>query len=183
MRLCVIISHDDRGQPVATQAAVQPIVDRMKQICKDETNVTVYDHFDSDARTPNVEPSCGADGWLEDLWLPGSQFENSASLNCREYSFASVIGIGSPIYAFVVKNVKGKNACSLGPLTNYIVFEPGNACAGNTHLAHEVGHACNLLHTSDQTNLMFKACLSAGRDQVSGFQKSIIRGSKYVTYF
>jgi hypothetical protein len=35
----------------------------------------------------------------------------------------------------------------------------------------EGGHACNLLHTSDQANLMFKGCLITGRDQISGFQK------------
>ncbi len=182
MRVCVIITNNGRG-PITTEAALQPIIDRMKQIYKDEANVTIYAHFDSGARTPNVEPACGAEGWVQDIWLTGSQYENAASLHCREYNLASVVGLGSPIYAFAVTKIKGKNGCSLGPLTNYVVFEAGNTCNGNTHLAHEVGHACNLLHTSDTTNLMYKSCRASGRNQLSGFQKLIVRGSKYVTYF
>jgi len=170
LRVCLIITSNGK-EPITTEAALQPIIDRLVQIYKDEANVTVYVDVDGGGRVPNVEPSCGADGWLEDLWLTGSQYENAASLHCREYSLPSVIGFGSPIYAFAVTNVIGKNGCSLGPLTNYVVFEAGNVCAGNTHLAHEIGHACNLAHTSDTTNLMFKGCNDPGRDQLSGFQK------------
>lgn len=183
LRVCVIITHDGR-QPITNEAALQPILDRMKQIYKAEANINVFADVDSGGNVPNVQPSCGADGWLQDLGLPGSQYENSASLHCREYSLPSVIGLGSPIYAFAVTDIAGSsNGCSLGPLTNYVVFEAGNNCTGNTHLAHEVGHACNLLHTDDKTNLMNPGCVMPGRDQLSGFQKSIIRGSKYVTYF
>jgi hypothetical protein len=183
LRLCVIITHDGQG-PITTEAALQPILDRVKRIYADEANVTVYVDVDSEGRTPDVDPACGADGWAQDLWLTGSQYENAASLHCREYSVASVIGLGSPIYAFAVRDIQGSsNGCSLGPLTNYVVFEAGSTCMGNTHLAHEMGHACLLLHTDDTTNLMNPSCVVPGRDQISGFQKSIIRGSKYVTYF
>lgn len=183
LRLCVIIAHDGQG-PITTEAALQPILDRVKQIYADEANVTVHVSVDTEGRAPNVEPACGADGWAQDLWLTGSQYENAESLHCREYSVPSVIGIGSPIYAFAVRNIAGtSNGCSLGPLTNYVVFEAGNTCAGNTHLAHEMGHACNLLHTNDTTNLMNPDCLPSGRNRLSAFQKSVIRGSKYATYF
>ena len=101
----------------------------------------------------------------QDLWLTGSQYESSAALNCHGESFSSIIGLGSPIYAFAVTDVKGKNGCSLWWLTNYVVFEasPNPMCNGNTHLAHEIGHACVLTHALDSdNNLMYKACTTAG---------------------
>lgn len=182
LRLCIIITHDGR-EPITTPAALRPIIDRMTKIFQDEANITVQAHVDSEGSVPNVEPACGTEGWVQDLWLTGSQYENAASLHCREYSFASIVGLGSPIYAFAVKDIKDANGCSLGPLTNYVVFEAGNTCSGNTHLAHEIGHACSLPHTDDASNLMYPNCTATGRDQISGLQKSIIRGSKYVTYF
>lgn len=187
LRLCVIPAHDGT-ELVVSEADLQPILDRTKQIFKDEANVAVYATVSTDGRAPNVEPGCDGDAWLQDLWLTGSQYEHTASLHCREYSFASIIGIGSPLYAFAVKDVEGKNGCSLWWLTNYIVFEawklgqPGT-CVGNSHLAHEMGHCIGLLHTSDETNLMYEDCLPTGRANLSPFQKAIVRGSKYVTYF
>lgn len=185
LRLCVIITHDGSG-PITTEAALQPILDRAKRIYRDEADVTIYADFDTGPASPQVEPSCGAAAWGQDLWLTGSQYENAESLHCREYAAASIVGIGSPIYAFAVRDIEGSsNGCSLGPLTNYVVFEVGDVCSGNTHLAHEMGHACNLLRHDDDdaTNLMYPDCVEPGRDQLSAFQKSIIRGSKYVTYF
>lgn len=184
LRLCVIIGNDGRG-PIANEAQVQPIVDVMKQIFKDQANVTVYEHIEGGGNTPNVEPSCDAKGWLEDFWLNGTSFEHSANMHCREYRLSSVIGLSSPIYAFVVRDVlgKGKNGCSLGPLSNYVVFEAAALCTGTTHLAHEAAHACSLWHQDDSSNLMFASCVAGGRNQLKGWQKAIIRGSKYATYF
>jgi hypothetical protein len=184
MRVCIIITHNGR-QPVTQPAMIQPIIDRTVQIFKDEANVDVEVSLNDGGQVPNVQPGCGADAVWEEFWLTGSQYENAASLHCREYNLASVIGLGSPIYAFCVADVKDKNGCSLFFFTNYVTFEPPGTCTGNTHLAHEIGHACNLLrHDNDDTsNLMYRACQATGRDQLSPFQKAIVRGSKYCTYF
>jgi len=80
----------------------------------------------------------------------------------------------------VVRDVEGKNGCSLGPLTNYVVFESTADCA--THLAHELGHACGLWHLDDTDNLMFHSC-SGKRNRLAGWQKNVVRAAKYVTYF
>jgi hypothetical protein len=183
LRVCVIILHDDRGA-ITTQAALQPILDRAKQIYKAEANINVYFEFDEGPQAPNVEPECGGTAWLQDLGLPGTSYEFSSSLHCRGEAFSSVIGLASPIYAFAARDIAGSsNGCSLWLASHYIVFEAGSTCVGNTHLAHEMGHCCGLLHTDDPTNLMNPDCVNPGRDQISGFQKSIVRGSKYVTYF
>ena len=186
LRLCVIITR--RGnEPVATVAQVQPIVDRMIQIYRDDLNIDVYAEIQSDGNVPEVTTAdCEWAGWWEDLWLHGTQYESSASLHCRGYSMASVAGLGSPIYAFAVRDVAGadKNGCSLGPITNYVLFEvPEPGCPNHTHLAHEAGHACNLWwHHPNPNNLMYFSC-DGDRHRLEPVQKVLVRGSKYVTYF
>jgi hypothetical protein len=191
LRLCVIITHDGR-EPVATNADVQPMIDRAVQIFKDEADVDIYAYIDSGAATANVNPACDFDGWVQDFGLTGSQLELAAALHCQSYSFASVLGnslgIGSPIHAFAVRDVQGDttNGCSLALLTTYVVFEGRAAehrCGGATHLAHEMGHACNLWHIDSSEHLMYKSCVWPGRSKLYEFQKQMIRGSKYVTYF
>src|SRR5215469_14569422 len=98
LRVCVIITNDGQ-EKIASVPGIQPIIDRMVSIYKDEANIDADVTFDSGAHTPNVDPDCSAIIW-QDLGLPGSQYENSESLNCSSRSFASVIGLGSPVYAF-----------------------------------------------------------------------------------
>lgn len=185
MRLCVIISRSD-GRPVATPAEVQPFIDRAVQIYLAEANVDLSVTVNDGSKGPNVgTASCDVNAWLQDLGSAGMGYELSEGRYCVGDALGSIIGLASPIYAFAVANIENKNGCSLGLLTDYVLFEPRptGACPGGTHLAHEIGHACMLLHTDDRTNLMNRSCADPGRDQISGFQKSIIRGSKYVTYF
>lgn len=185
MRLCVIISRSD-GRPVATPAEIQPFIDRATQIYKAEANVDLWVTVNDGSNGPNIGvASCDVNAWFQDLGTPGMGYELSEGRYCVGGALSSIIGLASPVYAFAVANIEGKNGCSLGLLTNYVLFEPRptGPCPGNTHLAHEIGHACMLLHTDDRTNLMNRSCADPGRDQISGFQKSIIRGSKYVTYF
>lgn len=196
IRVCLIITANSDGQPVATASSLQPMVKQLVDTFRNEANIAVEVTYGDGARVPNLgQIGCDFQAWLEDIWLTGSQFENAASLHCRERSFASVVGLGSPIYAFCVPDIKGTlGGCSLGPLTNYITFEPSD-CGGNTTLAHEVGHACNLLlhgvfSANEPSNLMYDSCNLPGpspqppapRDQLSPFQVAIVRGSKYCTY-
>jgi len=185
LRLCVIISRDGRG-PVATPAEIQPVIDRAKQIFKDEANIdlTVDVH---DKNGPYIEEvKCDGGAWLQDMGAKGMTYELSEGRYCVGNALGSIVGIGSPIYAICVRAIEGKNGCSLWWLTNYITFEPPVTakCTGATYLAHEMGHCCGLApHDDDKTNLMYSKCNDPGRDQMSGFQKSVVRGSKYATYF
>jgi hypothetical protein len=187
VRVCVMIARTG-GAPAATPAQLQPFIDRATQIYREQANINLIVSVDDDAQAPQVDVAdCDFAGWVQDFGLPGTSYEFTAGLHCREWSFGSVVGLGSPIYAIAVREVKGStNGCSLGWLTNYVVFEGIPAtCSGFTTLAHEMGHCMGLMRHDydDPANLMFPSCQNPGRDQISQLQKAILRGSKYATYF
>jgi len=90
------------------------------------------------------------------------------------------VSLTFPITAFVVREIKGKIGCSLGPLSDYVTLALGGVKNTST-LAHEIGHACNLWHSGDQSNLMWP---DANRgDKVKWFQKNLLRSSRHVLYW
>jgi len=106
----------------------------------------------------------------------------------------SVLGAGvldrrpAPVFAFVVEGVGNSDTgCSAGPLADWVVVEPRQVehPAGqpmfNT-LAHEVGHACGLAHTDDITNLLNPIGNTGRGDNLSPFQRMIVRNSSHVAF-
>jgi hypothetical protein len=182
MRLCLVI-FKLRGEPLTTEAELQPFIDRTKQIYKDEADVNVHIEVSVGKSVPEkaLDPPCGSEAWLQD-WatLMGMWYEQAAIAHCTLSSGASVVGLGGPLYAFAVQDVTGgKSGCSLGPWSNYIVFEAKGTC--ETTIAHEIGHACSLWHQDDPENLMHGSC-TPNRGKLAGWQKVMVRASKYVTY-
>lgn len=172
---------------MATPADIQPLVDRAVQIFREQANVHLWFNIHDGADGPYIEEvKCDGGAWLQDLGAKGMAYELSQGRRCVGAAFGGLVGVASPIYAFAVGSIRNKNGCSLWWLSNYVTFEPplSAACAGGTHLAHEIGHCCGLApHSGDAGNLMYKGCSNPGRDQMTGFQKSVVRGSKYATYF
>jgi hypothetical protein len=62
------------------------------------------------------------------------------------------------------------------PGTDYVIIDRS---AGGLTLAHEIGHAGDLWHVSDETNLMNH--FTAG-DDIQGWQRCIFRRSRFVVY-
>ena len=186
MRLCVVMLTRN-GQPLMTESELEKsLLQQTKQIFTDEANIEIVSRFTiykGGEGTRAMNAPCGVQGWLEDaVGVMGTQYHIATTLSCVRWGTASVIGLGSPIYAFGVNDVRGKNGCSLWLWSNYVVFE-ASAADCTTHLAHEIGHACGLWHQDDTENLMYPKCVSPGRDQLKGWQKVIVRGSKYATYW
>ena len=79
--------------------------------------------------------------------------------------------------AVAVKSVEGGKlaGCSLGPLTDYVTVRADQPVC----LAHELGHACSLLHTQAAANLMNPTC---GGVHLSRWQVAVLRASRHVTY-
>lgn len=185
-----VVMFTIEGEPLVTENGLEPLLQRTKQIFKDEANIEILSPFTIYERaegTRAMDPPCGARGLLEDMvGVPGMQYHNAATFSCMRWGTASIVGIGSPIYAFGVRDVRGKNGCSLGPWSNYVVFEPRPEPPCTTHLAHEIGHTCGLWglwgHLDDTENLMHEDCVEP-RDQLRRWQKAIVRGSKYATYW
>ena len=92
----------------------------------------------------------------------------------------SVTGSGGPITVFVVRDVLGKAGCSLGPLVDHVTVDM-TALTGRRLrvLAHELGHACGLPHSSADENLMLPKGMG---DRLQPWQIAIFRSSRHVTY-
>jgi len=124
---------------------------------------------------------------LEDLGLPGVKFGLLRNRYCFANGYRGLIGLGSTITIFVIRRV-GQNinipggagndssGCSAGFLANYVVVEPFRN--SNSTIAHELGHACGLFHSSEIDNLM-----KIGRTdtKLNNRQRFFVRSSKNVS--
>ncbi len=124
----------------------------------------------------------------EDLTAAGSYFQATAASRLGDSATGLLTRRPAPICAFVIRNVSGSSVgCSLGPLADWIVIEkefmkpdPLDGHLPNT-LAHEMGHACGLLHNDDKTNLLDPGERGRG-DNLSPFQRMIVRSSTHVAF-
>lgn len=84
----------------------------------------------------------------------------------------------------IVKTMEGDPGRAFGPAANFVLIEknifddPKNA---TTLVAHEIGHACGLLHRKPKENLMHHD--GDRKEKLSRWQSSVMRGSKFVWYF
>lgn len=132
----------------------------------------------SESSRKNVlEVRCDLPAFGQDLLTTGSEFEFlMASLNFRG-NFRRVTGLGAPLIVFIIDSMgENKSGCSLGPLSDYVTAVKAKpAC-----ICHELGHACNLLHVKDTSNLMHgRGCK---QDKLEWWQILLLRASRHVSY-
>lgn len=178
LRLCFLILSD-KERAMATAESLQKSIESAKQIYKKEANVKIkVSHIETLKDSPEnaLDTHCDAGALGDDLWTAGTYFENNSNVHCFDSAFLRLIGYAAPVVVFVVRDVEGKQGCSLGPLVDYVTIEgPDGFC-----LAHEVGHACSLWHYDDDPdNLMFPSC---GGTKLKKWQWIILRRSRHVTY-
>jgi hypothetical protein len=180
LRVCIIILSDEKRNPLATAASLQPDIDKAKRIYKDTCNVNFIvseiHTLENPAPKGNLDPNCDAGALGDDLWVDGTYFENNANVQCFDSAFVRLIGFASPVIVFIVRNVQGDNkGCSLGPFSDYVTVEGADPIC----LAHEVSHACGLWHSGGETNLANHIC---GGTKLKGWQVAIVRSSRHVTF-
>lgn len=124
-----------------------------------------------------VEVGCLWTAFAEDLSRKGSTFGKAIVRGDRFGMWRRLVGAGSPLSVLLVDKVHGGQllGCSLGPLVDYVTVNAGDPRC----LAHELGHACNLWHVGERSNLMHHHC---GGGRLSRWQVSLLRMSRHVAY-
>jgi hypothetical protein len=180
LRMCIVILSDERGSPVSDVATLTPHIDEAKRIFRDAANVLlIVEDIHVVGASPGyvLDVDCNIGAWGEDLGLPGSWFQWTSINQCPTGAVSRVVGYGNQVVVFCVRSIPGNTAgCALGPLTDYLTIEGRNPLC----LAHELAHKCGLWHCCSGANLANGTC---GGTQLDWFQRTIVRNSKFVTYF
>lgn len=181
LRYHVFILSDQKG-PVIDPGDLSPSIDFFTKTFKERFNVKVVAYgkpgieiIKDPAPAAALDTSCGGGAFSNELGQAGEFFaQHIAGWN------AIPISLGFPVTIFVVRSMEGgKDGCSLGPLTDYVVMTPSAVSKLNV-LAHEVGHSCSLWHSGSNSNLMWKDA-SRGNG-AKWFQKNLVRSSRHVQY-
>lgn len=126
-----------------------------------------------------LDVECNIKAAFEDLWVIGMKIDFFAITKFFYGNLRRLIGYGDPVFILIVKELGGSTiGCSLGPLTDYVTIEGRNLGC----IAHELGHACNLWHSSKTNNLMLGS-YSSSSNKLSKWQIAMIRNCRHVTYF
>jgi hypothetical protein len=130
------------------------------------------DVVDEPATAATLDVACTARAWRADLGAAGAGFRRHA----RAAGGRPWPEPGAPVWVFAVRGFATRHlGCSLGPMTDYVTVrftgEP-------TTLAHELGHACGLWHTSADTLMHRRPTRSA---RLTRPQVWLVRASRHVT--
>ncbi|MCE9528846.1 MAG: hypothetical protein K8R36_22600 [Planctomycetales bacterium] len=200
IRVFIKILRDEQGFPVARPADLEVGLATAQRILAEQANVILHPPpvpdetatatvsvLDESAPREALDVHCDAEAWREDFGIAGEFFSRHLARNF----FGTVLGVGAPVTVFIVRDVKDKAGCSLGPLTDFVTVAPiglagrfrsddetGPLYAGT--IAHEIAHACALWHVGDRSNLMHP---SSDGTKLSLWQKVVLRNSRHVTYW
>lgn len=200
LELWVVIQRDRSGLLIS-EADLAPVIAETERIFHARAKVRVHSHVLSlESAAPEYALDVPADAALfaGDLGELGSYYQGVITTHISSSNTSRLLRVGAPIVAFVVRDVAGsRTGCAIGPFTDWLVIEAQQfrpleptKVLPNT-LAHEVGHSCGLLHDGqiigdgDRTNLMFpnESADSIRGDNLSPFQRLIVRSSSHVTFF
>ncbi|MEL7214516.1 MAG: hypothetical protein AAGJ96_01100 [Pseudomonadota bacterium] len=129
---------------------------------------------------------CNWDAFVDNVGLQGTRVGVSSAM-CLRGSARKVIGYGPPVKVLIVQAHKsGSAGCGLsGFLVDHVTV---NAASANPPsnldtMVHEIGHVCSLTHRDDEpNNLMAPGTVRQGQN-LTDWQRYVIRTSRFVTYF
>jgi hypothetical protein len=206
LKVQAVILVDEHRNALAAREDVQAALDLAADVFAKHAKVRA--RFQSDifllAEIPPgdvLNPACG-------LGITGAQFASAGSW-FRSHQWTSpagsLLGYGAPVTVFIVNEISSllddnKNGCTAPPfLADYSVVEAGAVGSGKPSgspipippevdlarrltLAHEIGHACNLIHAWGDGTIMNAADDAHRKASMSRWQKALFRGSPHVTY-
>ena len=180
LRIRVVILRDETGKPVATPEQVDPSLVEARRVLRERLAIDLLPAAEPLVRTLEVpappsalDSPCAEGSYKADFGEGGAFFR-------RHRERGGVTGSGAPITVFVVRDVLGKAGCSLGPLVDHVTVDK-TALEGKRLrvLAHELGHACGLPHSTAAENLMLPKAMGDG---LQPWQVAVFRSSRHVTY-
>jgi hypothetical protein len=120
---------------------------------------------------------CDREAILQDLGLPGTSYQYHTLRQAFHSSFQRISGYAAPLMVFVVEDLSGFGGCSMGWLSDYVTVKTRSLRT----TAHELGHACNLLHHKGEDNLMNPSSPHLNTVTLTGWQIALMRASRHVT--
>jgi hypothetical protein len=180
LRIRVVILRDEQGRPVAGAEDVEPSLAEARRVLRESLAIDLVPAAEPVVRTLETPApaaaldSPGAEGSYRADFGPGGAFFR------RHHELGGITGSGTPITVFVVRDVVGKAGCSLGPLVDHVTVDMSALTGRRLRvLAHELGHACGLPHSSAAENLMLPKGMG---DRLQAWQIAVFRSSRHVTY-
>jgi hypothetical protein len=198
MRIGFLVLSQENGERLAQPADLPPAIDYIQQVFQ-PARIEVLPAFPPPKRLSEsgednealqwmreLSPSdsarmrrvgCNLRALLQDLGLPGSSYQIQTLRNSFHATVRRISGYGAPLMVFVVEDLSGFGGCSLGWLSDYVTVKTGSLKTS----AHELGHACNLLHHRDEHNLMHPSSVRFSTVTLNPWQIALLRASRHVT--
>jgi hypothetical protein len=194
LRVCIIILEEENHQHTAEPEELTLAIEFAKKAFYDgakvRLNVLGIHKVNSTSPRNNLDVNTDAGALLDELFAPGSYFETAANGYCFDEAVFRLVGVGAPVVVFITRSVRGQaTGCSLLFFTDYITVERGTVrgmTADPTVMAHEIGHACTLIHVPDNRNNLMSPRSSASSLRGSALaagQSTLVRNSRHVTFF
>ncbi|SDP35573.1 hypothetical protein SAMN04515671_3857 [Nakamurella panacisegetis] len=191
LRVQVLILTDEAGTALSTPEQITPALTAADRILRAGTGVRV--RVTGIRTIAEVPPAAALDpranrGLVVDDILGRTEFYRR-HLRDRDGP-ADPAFVGAPITVIVVREIAGHTTgCSLGISADWVITQASlyNAASENSYdetvLAHELGHALNLPHHRDRTNLMFPESSPPHRVRgtaLSRWQRGVVQANRHV---
>ncbi len=182
-RICPLVIADAAGVPVVPIATIESQIAAAVRIYE-TCNIAVIALPVVVVRgRPHLAdaPSCDSRGYFGENRVEYDHLSCCRglldSLKCLRFP-SGLLWPRQVLKAIWVRDVSGSEVgCTMLP-ESYVLVDAGGAI---DTLAHEMGHAGDLLHSSDATNLMATGTIRTASN-LSGTQCCIIRTSRFVTF-
>lgn len=181
---CVTVLAASDGTPVVSATQVDDVLDEAARIISDRFNVRLHIHGRKLVQVPKDR--------LDVTACDASQLFSSEAIDLTDDAngtFGELFGCGDNLIdigaelihdsldiIFIRDILEGDDVGCHIPGTDYVIIDQSSS---GLVLAHEIGHACDLWHLDDRTNLMNHF---VGGDNVRGWQRCIFRRARFVHY-
>lgn len=183
LRVAVVILSDENG-PLITEDQVRPAIDRADAIFREHAGLRVrllsVRTIAEPATDAALNPRANQRLLLDDIRGFTEPYRRYLPIGR---------GMGAPVTIVVVREIAGRTTgCSLGMTADWVICQRSLFDAGNPHgydetvVAHEIGHALNLPHHRDRTNLMYPVSSPPGEirgTSLRWWQRLVLAGNRH----